>query len=291
MRPRCRCLQLIVSACAVVAVAQPTQAAMVSFYDSLWDHGSGPQAGWSDGATSGTTSVGGVNVTVTSSAVGGSTPVNGMHMSNIDDAPNFVGFGLVQDPSEANNSGSLSNYLRLDVAFSRAVILDPVAITDIDRTMPFFGLVDVAGYWDVVAVEGFVGGLGAVGTGLAAQYSLTGNDLEQISRYGLSALRAESGGNGQQDPANQAEFDFGATEIRAFSLYYWNNGTTTDAAPRQIIGVGDVHFQVAQTPEPASLACCLLGALMLGGVRLIGRRRRARQESCVSWPKLPASVV
>jgi hypothetical protein len=273
MRPRCHLWRWILCIGAVPALAQPARAEIVSFYNSQWDHGSGPQAGWMDGATSGTTTAGGVSVTVTASTHGSADPIDGMYMSHVDDAPNFEGFGLGQDPSEANNGGSLSNFLRIDYEFSRAVLLDSFTITDIDRQMPFLGIFD-SGYWDVVAAEGFVNGLGAAGSGVAAEYALNGDTLlGVVDLYGLSAVRAVAGGNGQQDVDNEALFHFGSTAVTAFSIYYWNNGPATDGSTHQIIGLSDVSFQATSVPEPASLACCLLAVLMLTGSRQIGRRR------------------
>jgi hypothetical protein len=267
-------LLLILPACSVLASAPPARADVVSFYDSTWNHGSGPQSGWTGGQTSGTTTVlGDVTVTVTSQSFGTATPVSGMHMSEVDDGSSFTGFGLVQDPSTANNGGTLSNYTRLDFAFSEAVLLDSYTITDIDRIMPFLGFVDISGYWDVVAVEGFVNGLGAVGSGIMPDYALSSNTLlQEVDLYGLAAVRAGSGGNGNEDPRNSATFDFGQTHITGFSIYYWNNGPATDASSRQIIGVANGAFEVVQTPEPASLAVCLLGILLLGGARRLDQR-------------------
>jgi hypothetical protein len=272
MRVRCHFSRWMLCAWAVLAVAQPARAEIVSFYNSQWDHGSGPQTGWSDGATTGTSTAGGVNVTVTASTHGSATPEPGMYMANVDDAPNFAGFGVGQDSSNANNGSSLLNYVRLDFEFSQAVQIDSFTVTDIDRTS-FLGVPGLVGYWDVVAAEGFVDGLGSIGSGVAAEYALSGDTfLDEVNLYGLSAVRADTGGNGQQDPENEAVFNFGSTSVTAFSIYYWNNTPALFGASRQIIGLGDVSFQAASVPEPASLACCLIGLLMLRGTRRLGRR-------------------
>lgn len=254
-----RCL-----ACLVVLVCVPgllparASAAIISFDTNDWDHGSGSQTGWNDGETTGTTTFNGVTLTITSNLVRNAVATSG-HMTRLNESY-FSGFAFQLDPSTTNNGRRLRDYLRLDFEFSAPVYLTSFTLTDVDRT---------SGQWyDVIAAEGFINGLDNVGTGISANYAFENpTNLEEVSRYGLDAVRARSNtGNVQNTSPADVTFSFDQG-VMAFSIYYWNDSSSDDGASTQTIGIRGNQFEIVRTPEPGSIAMCLLALLMLAVFR------------------------
>lgn len=244
---------------------------MISFDTNDWDHGAGPQPGWNDHELTGTTTFSGISLTITSNMVGSAVPT-GSHMARINQSY-FTGFAFQLDPSTTVNSGgSLQNYARIDFEFSEEVYLTSFTLTDVDRAN--------GSWYDVIAAEGFVNGLGAVGTGLNAEYTFNDPTNEEVvDRFGLRSARPRSNtGNLQNTPPVDVTFHFNEG-VRAFSIYYWNDTATDTGSSTQTIGIRGNQFEIERVPEPGSIAMCLIAAFMM---LLIQRYRKNHEATAVS---------
>ncbi len=253
---------------AVACLATPSEAEMISFDTSDWDHnnGNGSQQGWVDGEFAGTTPIGTDQLTIDTTAVG-STVYTGDHFSRIN-AAFFTGFAFQLDPSSTVNTTSFDNYARYDFSFSFPVQLDSFTLTDVDRAN---------GQWyDVIAAEGFSASApGTPGSGFAANYTFENpTNMETFTEFGIFGARPQAAtGNVTNTPPNDVTFNF-TQAIQSFSIYHWNDNATDDAAFSQTIGIRGNEFQVSlfgssAVPEPS-------GALVLGLMSLgILRRRRS----------------
>ncbi len=241
-------------------IAGTGNADTVSFDTSVWDHGSGPQMGWIDGQTSGTTTVLGRTLTVSSTAFGTATPTAD-HFTRIDESF-FSGFAIQAIPNTTDQNGAtLTNFLRIDLSFSAPIRLDEFTLTDVDRT---------DGQWyDVIAAEAFTTtAVGAVGTGTSANY-VGGSNIGFGTVAGLSAAGPLGAtGNVLNTPENDIDISFDS-ELSSFSIYYWNLNTANNGAATQTIGIRGNAFEVSIVPEPGGVCLLMLGVW-------VGASRRKR---------------
>lgn len=264
-------LQRIVAFALLFSPTATVHASVVSYDTSSWDHGSGNQTGWNDGELSGTTTVDGVSLTVSSSRFG-TAAYTADHLSRINETF-FTGFAFQLDPATTDqNSGSLTNYARIDFSFSDFVSLDNYTLTDVDRTN--------SNWFDVVAVEGFTSSTpGAVGSGTGASYSFESpTNMQTDTLLGLFAARPRSNtGNVQNTAPNDVNVSV-ASPIQSFSLYYWNFNNTDSTANTQTIGTRGNQFSVSSitvVPEPK------LGIVLVSGFIMTVASRRRRQRCSI----------
>ncbi|NEO84154.1 MAG: hypothetical protein F6J87_07865 [Spirulina sp. SIO3F2] len=265
-----------------IAAASSAEAFTFNFDNGNWTHGNQTSVGWLDGATSGSTTVGGITLSVNSTVFGGAQA----NENNLRDTTSqgTIGFRLGNEQDTAiYRGGNLSAYQRLDFEFSTAVNLGDFIIGDIDTN-------DLAtGFVDAVAVEGFNGSAGAIGTGLGAVYSfaqqttLTTESIatengeidfvvRDVEQFGLQ--------NSRSVDTDDAYISFDSP-IRSFSIYYFNdalrkNGVESIAGNQAVNlfeGNGVSGFTATEAaPEPFSMIGGGL-ALALGGLA----RRRSKK--------------
>ena len=252
-----------VPACLLLALT--ANAAVVSFDTSNWDHGSGSQLGWNDGEFSGTTSILGADVTITTTNVG--TAVNAVnHFRRIDETF-FSGFAIQMIPATNGVTNPLTNYNRIDFTFTNPVILESITLTDVDRA---------GGQWyDLIATEAFTTTTpGALGTGISPNYTVGSNVFTVNPAPNFNsldfALPFSNTGNVQNDPTNDVTISF-TDPIDSFSIYYLNNGGDNQAGT-QTIGIRGNQFIVSVVPEPFA------GVLVSLALTAAAFRRRRREQ-------------
>lgn len=260
----------------LLLAANQINAQSLDFTNGIWDFsasgGSSSSTGWSSPSYSkGTTEVlPGIFATVTFSQHGASINGNGNLSYTTDNS--FNGFNVhnhadYDDPDATTTA--LSDYQRIQIVFSSALMVDYLTFDDIDRQ---------SGWADALAIEAFPEGGGySFANGHGPDSFMMGGNLRYLegngstlftSQPGLDYFSADTGGNGIMDPANRLTVSW-ASPISEVDLYFFDsdpaNSGTTDH------GISLLGNVMAPVPEPSSM-CLVMGA---GGLALL-RRKRAK---------------
>jgi hypothetical protein len=277
-------------ASSLVAIA-PAEAFTFNFADGDWSHTVNGQTvnstGWLGGATSGSITIDGITLSVTSSLSGTAETRDGRNLvEHTGEDSKTKGFSLSnKSKRDIYSGGNLNSYQRLDFSFSSAVNLSNFVLGDIDAAA-----VDKS-FVDAVGAEGFSGGPGAAGTGLAALFSYAENTrlktetvqtadgslnfaVRDVAKYGLANSLSAS-----QDEAYLA-FD---GPIDSFSLYFFNDTfRKAGGSARADQGHAITMFGGTATPPGATGAPEPFSIIGSGVALALGGMARRRNNKVIS---------
>jgi hypothetical protein len=244
----------------------PVAGALIDWEDGIWTHGGPAQTGYGAGQASGSTSDGGVNVTVSyqafgtavlsHSGLGGAQPqVRADFNGGVTDGA--LSLGIQSD----RNTGLLANYGLFTIVFSAPVNLLSFIVGDVDTST-------TAGtpWQDYVAVAGRLGGAG--GTPRTTTYATSSTNTSQayLGLNGVSGTAAASNSSN----AGEVGVSFSGT-IDFLQIYYLQGPLAGVAAAQHGIYLPDISFSAATSvPEPGTFLLLGAGLIALG---LFGRRR------------------
>lgn len=234
-----------------------------SFITDTWTNGANTQAGYLDGANSGTLSKDGVTLSFVSTFAGSGIAAT-RNLTLDDGNPTGFVFGTNTDPNDLG--GSLVNYQRWDFSFSQPIIINSLILDDIDsdRTDPLA----TDGFRDAIAAEGFsTFAPGAIGSGVDVSFNsgsgLIAGVIAAGSGQSLNYVIAAPANNPNNDPIHRAELGFGSTPVSSFSIYSFS-----DRSQSHRVSLFQGKVEVTVVPEPS---VTLLG---LAALPLLARRRR-----------------
>ena len=223
---------LILSSLILTGQANAAQFSFEANQGTFWDrsavNGSSNYNGWEPGKTEGTTTVDGITLTVKSTfANGAEASNNNLRIQTSGQTQGFVLGNL--NGGDDENSGSLTNYQRVDFIFDTPVDLTDFKFADIDTDDRALGN---DRFVDAVAAEGFNGSPGVTGSGLSPIYDLTSSELVSETIGGINYVSRDidtyNKGNVQSnDPKGHAGISFNQG-IDVASIYFFNDLNPTD---------------------------------------------------------------
>lgn len=243
------------------------QAGLVDFVNGTWDHssagGSSSNVGWDSAYTTGSTIVDGVTVTLESLNHGTSVASGGNLSFSATGAT--TGFKFGNDGVTDTNGGTLANYQEWRLTFSSQVTDISWKAYDVDSHSS-------GSRWiDAVAAEAWNGSTGAIGTGTAVNWDLTGSELlVDSSTYAIDFVRRDYATHGHDNVLTEDAAGIAALNLQVsseiLSLYFFNDGSARGT--HNI--VNDGTFSFTAVPEPSALSFVVMASC------LVFRRRRRR---------------
>ncbi len=251
-------------ACAIVSTLAGTAQGAILDWGSGWDNNAGAE--WGTGATTGSTTVDGVNIDVSVATFGTATGFNSFlgttpaasDTYNGDQGPGDPALAI-GDSNSFNLGADFENYLKVTITFDQLVDITRFNIGDID--------ISSGGSWqDVVVVLG-----SASGSNVAAAYNPEANAFFETRDYNFPGTGESFRGVTGIDPAgndtDDAQFAVSfAGLVNQIEIFYWNGPDASNSQGRGIY-IQDIEF----IPSPGAIALAGAGVLV-GGIR----RRRNR---------------
>lgn len=252
------------SACAIVSTLAGAAQGAILDWGSGWDNNAGAE--WATGATSGSTTVDGVNISVSVATFGTATGFNSFLGTTPFASDTYNGDQGLGDPALAigdsnsfNTGTTFDNYLKVTISFSQLIDITKLSIGDID--------ISSGGSWqDVVVVLG-----SALGSDVPATYNPESNAVFETRDYnfpdsGLS-YRGVTGIAPAANDTADGQFDVSfAGLVDEIHILYWN-GPDAGSSQGRGIYIQDIGF----VPAPGAIALAGAG-ILVGGLR----RRRNR---------------
>ena len=269
------------------------QSVVFSFGGDTWNYASGPSTlGFvsqtpanSTSVSSGSVTKSGLTVKFGASFVGGATSGANFGGSSVGSSLSYAvspqnpaGFllssgsndssGLADGTAASINGGNVDKYQRWHFEFSSPILIDNFIIQDIDNlNTSFRDILGAEAYTSAGYTTAFTGNalnvsaLPVAGSGIDATFGLNGttslaNYSVNVGSQNLSVLSPNvSTGNPNSTPAIRANVTFGATPIKAFSLYSMSNMGSTHR-----MSLDNGVFSVTVVPEPSAALLALVSA-------------------------------
>ena len=252
----------------------PCHAALVDFVTGTWDHsavgGSSSNTGWDENYLIGSTTVGGITVTA-ESIVHGTAVRSGANLA-FESIGATTGFNFGNDGTTDTNGAVLTNYQEWRITFSAPIDGLTWDVYDVDEQ-------GSGTRWrDAVAAESWSGAAGAIGSGDAVAWDLTGSELALRSEYVIDHVSRDTDMFGSvnvstADPEGQGTLTV-STISSVFSLYVFNDGIARGS--HNVVNDGSFSFTSAFAPVPEPSSLMLTGFVAFG---VFGRRRRGTVKS------------
>lgn len=292
-----QCLSSILMSVAAIAVAADGAAAISFSFEenqgTIWDHslagGPANSNGWGNpgpnqpGFSEGTATADGLILTVRSTLVGDAAPGN--NNLRVTTSGSTQGFVLAdQNLTDDENSGTLTNYQRLDFIFSEVVNLTDVRLADIDITSS-----GTPGFRDAVGAEGFASNVpGAIGSGLDPAFTFfdaSASDPTRLIEASIGNVEYAVFDNNtfaqdnlaSADVRGQAGVAFGQP-VQSFSLYFFND-LNPGGSGNHAVNFANAVVEFEPVPFDLSASGWTTGVVAAGAIALKWRKNRRRAIS------------